>query len=449
MDKLALYDIPVPRYTSYPTVPLWDPSTHTESTWRSAVERRFISEQGEVCLYIHLPFCESLCTFCACNKRITKNHDVEEPYLLAVLAEWNMYKQMMPSTPVIREIHLGGGTPTFFSPNNLIRLIDAVTRGCIVPENHEFSVEVHPTHTSYEHLETLRNVGFNRMSLGVQDFDPSVQYIINRMQSYEQTRIVIQQARELGYQSVNVDLVYGLPLQTLDGIRGTISKIAEVMPNRIAYYSYAHVPWKSKGQRRYTDADVPSGEQKFSMYMLGREMLAGLGYASIGMDHFALPSDNLLHAYRSGALHRNFMGYTTTNHKLVIGLGVSSISDTWDTFSQNEKVVEEYQARVASGKLPIHKGHTLSYEDLVLRQHILDLMCRDHTTIKPQMLEPMLLQNIRSRLSRFEKDGLIRVTGNDIHVLDMGRLFIRNVCTAFDASQLRRQPQEQQFSQGV
>ena len=429
---LSKYDVAVPRYTSYPTVPSWDFQTIQGDNWKSAVIRSFKQENQELCIYIHLPFCEELCTYCACNKRITKNHAVEIPYLESVLAEWEMYRALLADTPVIREIHLGGGTPTFFSPEHLKQLINGITKHAIVANDHAFSVEVHPNYTNEQHLVALQEVGFNRISLGVQDFDPVVQFIINRPQTFEQTQHVIKTARALGFTGVNIDLIYGLPKQTNDSIKLTMDKVKELMPDRIAFYSYAHVPWKSKGQRRYTDEDVPVAEEKLQMYQTGSAYLHQLGFSHIGMDHFALPTDALMLAYQVGKLHRNFMGYTTTNHKLVIGLGASAISDTWDAFAQNEKGVEAYQDAIASGRLPIINGHNLNETDQLIRKHILDLMCRDTTTLVEEQLPAGTFDAIMERLSGFVEDGLISIEGGKISILPSGRLFIRNICSAID-----------------
>ncbi|MBC7508014.1 MAG: radical SAM protein, partial [Ferruginibacter sp.] len=225
LQLLKKYDVPTPRYTSYPTVPYWDFSTLDEDKWKQSVIQTFNAENGGLCIYIHLPFCENLCTFCACNKRITKNHAVEDPYISTVLKEWEMYKQMLPAAPIIKEIHLGGGTPTFFSPANLVQLITGITKDAVIAPHHEFSVEVHPNYTTEEHLEKLASTGFNRISLGVQDFDPKVQFIINRIQTYEQTKQVVDWAKKHGYQSINIDLIYGLPHQTLESIEYSIDRI--------------------------------------------------------------------------------------------------------------------------------------------------------------------------------------------------------------------------------
>ncbi len=446
---LRKYDIALPRYTSYPTVPYWNFESLTIQQWQAEVKHRFEAENREICLYIHLPFCEELCTYCACNKRITKNHSVETPYLESVLQEWAMYKNILGNKPIVKEIHLGGGTPTFFSADNLHLLIQGILKDNEIAEDHEFSIEVHPNYSTQQHLKVLAEIGFNRISLGVQDFDSQVQYIINRSQTFEQTWTVVQWARELGYESVNIDLVYGLPKQTLQSIQFTIEKIKELAPDRIAFYSYAHVPWKSKGQRRYTDADVPPAHEKIAMYSLGNQLLTDLGFIAIGMDHFALPSDKLLKAYQEKKLHRNFMGYTTTNHKLVIGLGCSSISDTWTAFAQNEKTVEAYQEKIQQKQLPITHGHLLSKQDLIIRQHILDLMCGDNTTFAPAHFEVDFLASIKNRLMLLEADGLLTLNENTVNILPQGRLLVRHVCAAFDEYLYKNKQINQLFSKAI
>ena len=430
---LQKYDLPTPRYTSYPTVPYWDFSTIDETSWKQSVVETFNAESGEICIYIHLPFCENLCTFCACTKRITKNHAVEDPYILAVLKEWKMYRSMLPSPPVIKEIHLGGGTPTFFSPENLLQLIKGITEDAVVNDNHEFSVEVHPNYTTEEHIEKLASVGFNRISLGVQDFDPIVQFAINRVQSFERTKEVVDWARKYHYNSINIDLIYGLPHQTAESVKFSVNKITSLMPDRIAFYSYAHVPWKSKGQRRYTEADLPPADKKWEMYHTGKELLEAEGFVSIGMDHFALPDDKLFAAAESGNLHRNFMGYTTTKSKLIIGLGVSSISDSWNAFAQNEKVVEEYEAKINQGILPLVNGHLLNEEDVTIRKKILGLMCENKASLTNELLEPAFLDSAFSKLSTLEADGLVIIDQKNIQVTTKGKSFIRNISAAIDA----------------
>jgi oxygen-independent coproporphyrinogen III oxidase len=449
LDLLHKYDVPSPRYTSYPTVPYWDFSTIDEAKWKHSVVNTFAAENGEMCVYVHLPFCENLCTFCACNKRITKNHQVEDPYITAVLKEWGMYRALFSTIPVIKEIHLGGGTPTFFSADNLVQLINGITADAIVKDNHEFSVEVHPNYTTEEHIAKLAAVGFNRISLGIQDFDPKVQFAINRIQTFEKTKEVVDWARKYNYNSINVDLIYGLPHQTIKSIELSVALVKTLEPDRIAFYSYAHVPWKSKGQRHYTEEDLPVASEKWAMYNRGRELLEEAGFESIGMDHFALLSDTLFVAAKNGNMHRNFMGYTTTKSKLIVGLGVSSISDSWDAFAQNEKVVEVYEEKISQGKLPLVNGHLLNSEDSIIRKNILELMCEDKTNLDSELLERDFVKSALLHLQELESDGLVTVDGTNIHVTSQGRSFIRNICVAIDARLWREHKNVNTFSKAI
>lgn len=449
LSLLQKYDLPTPRYTSYPTVPYWDFGTLTEASWKETVVNTFLEENGELCIYIHLPFCENMCTFCACNKRITVNHAVEDPYISSVLKEWAMYRSLLPATPVIREIHLGGGTPTFFSPDNLEQLIKGITKDAIVKDDHEFSIEVHPNYTTEEHIKRLASVGFNRISLGVQDFDPKVQFVINRIQSFEKTKEVVDWARKYQYTSINIDLVYGLPHQTVRSVEHTVELIKTLMPDRIAFYSYAHVPWKSKVQRRYSEADLPAAADKWAMYSRGRELLEEAGFQPIGMDHFALANDKLFTAAREGKLHRNFMGYTTTRSKLIIGLGVSSISDAWYGFAQNEKEVEAYEAKISQGILPLVHGHQLSEEDTVIRRKILELMCENETVLDHPVLDTVFIEAAFDKLVLLKADELVKVSGRKIQVTEKGRSFIRIISAAMDAYLWRNHSGANTFSKAI
>lgn len=433
------YDVPTPRYTSYPTVPYWDESTFDAHTWQQLVREAFERNRtGGLSLYIHLPFCEKLCTYCGCNKRITTNHKVEEPYIDSVLREWDMYLALFDQKPVLKELHLGGGTPTFFSADNLQHLLGNILQQVTPAPEHEFSFEAHPNNTTAQHLQTLYNLGFSRLSLGIQDFDERVQFIINRPQTFEKTKQTFDEARQIGYQSINADIIFGLPLQTEDSIRLTIGRVCELMPERIAFYSYAHVPWKSPAQRRYTEADLPKAETKRRLYELGRELLQKAGYIEIGMDHFALPNDALFKSVNNGTMHRNFMGYTTQHTELMLGLGVSSISDTWTAFAQNHKEVEEYEAIVNSGQLPVVKGHILNNEDQYIRRHILNLMCQGTTSWDTNSTYAPLMQETLQRLQPLANDGLVILSTNNIPnqvqvtITENGKLFLRNIALQFD-----------------
>ncbi|MES1219714.1 MAG: oxygen-independent coproporphyrinogen III oxidase, partial [Bacteroidota bacterium] len=363
IDPLLIkkYNQPVPRYTSYPTVPFWQ-NEIDHIKWQEQFSQQFIAANATkgISLYIHLPFCESLCTYCGCNKKITSNHSVEEQYLDAIEKEWKLYRKLMKQPPVIREIHLGGGTPTFFSPENLSRLLHAITKNSIIHPLHEFSIEGHPNNTTQQHLDTLYSLGFRRISYGVQDLDPEVQRIINRIQPIENVKKATDYARISGFTSVNFDLIYGLPLQTIKSIEKTIQQVITLKPERIAFYSYAHVPWTSKGQRLFNESDLPTAEQKIRLYIKGKELLTQAGYIDIGMDHFALPDDELYKAKQNDRLHRNFMGYTTQNTGLLLGLGVSAITDTVDAYAQNEKTLHNYYEHIETGRLSVLRGFFLN-----------------------------------------------------------------------------------------
>lgn len=443
------YNQPVPRYTSYPTVPFWHEPLDAEQ-WKSVFSAKF-SEQNHIngiSLYIHLPFCESLCTYCGCNKKITTNHKVEEEYLAAIEKEWLLYRKLMKQTPVIRELHLGGGTPTFFSPRNLQRLLNVILKGSIIHPQHEFSIEGHPNNTTPEHLKMLYGAGFRRISYGVQDNDPEVQRVINRIQPFENVKAGTDNARNAGFKSVNFDLIYGLPLQTIDSIERTIHKVIELKPDRIAFYSYAHVPWTSKAQRLFDESHLPSAEEKILLYLKGKELLMKNGYADIGMDHFALPSDDLYKAWKENKLHRNFMGYTTQNAGLQLGLGVSSISDTGNAFAQNGKALHDYYAAIHSGLLSVRKGYFLSEEDLAFRKYILDISCKGHTKFREKDL-PSLAQYTFPSLEDLAKDGLIEWNIEGLTLTAQGHFFIRNICSAFDLHLHSKHPVKQIFSKAI
>jgi oxygen-independent coproporphyrinogen III oxidase len=438
-DLIRKYDVPVPRYTSYPTVPCWDTDTFGVNKWWSAVERCFFESNASkgISIYIHLPFCESLCTYCACNTRITRNHSWEEKYLQKVLDEWKIYLSHFNGSPVIREIHLGGGTPTFFSPENLLKLVTGILIGCVVHPRHEFSFEGHPNNTTAEHLRTLNDLGFERVSFGVQDLDPRVQKAINRIQPFENLLTAVVNARTSGYRSVSFDLIYGLPYQTLATVHDTISKVITLKPDRIAFYSYAHVPWLRPGQRGYEDADLPSDVAKRQLYEEGRSLLLDAGYIDIGMDHFSLPSDSLAKAHFNSTLHRNFMGYTTNQTDLLIGLGTSAISDAKYAYAQNEKKVEAYISQLTANEVPLLKGHIQSDEDIVLRKLILNIVCNG--TVSLQDIPDAIREEIRLTFSEMEEEGIIELTTTGCKVTEKGRPFIRNIASIFDRRMLLRQ----------
>jgi oxygen-independent coproporphyrinogen-3 oxidase len=442
------YDVPAPRYTSYPTVPYWETAGLPQDAWLDSVSAA-CARDPRLCLYLHLPFCESLCTFCGCNKHITRNHAVEEPYIETVLAEWRLYRERFPRRPVLRELHLGGGTPTFFRPANLARLVETILADVDVAPDAEFGFEAHPSGTTREHLAALYDLGFRRISIGVQDFDEEMLRLIHRFQTREQVRDVTAAAREIGYTSVNFDLVFGLPRQTREHIFRTAAEVGELRPDRIAFYSYAHVPWLRNGQRAYDERDLPGAAEKRALYDLGRELLEARGYRDVGLDHFALPHDGLFRAAENGALHRNFMGYTAVYTPMSLGLGASAIGDLGDAFAQNEKTVAGYEADVRSGRLPLRHGHYLTAEDRILRGHILDLMCRHRADWSAPERQTPALADAVERLRELEADGLATVLPQGVEVTPAGRGFLRNICLAFDARYWAKQPEGRVFSRAV
>ncbi|RCH55448.1 oxygen-independent coproporphyrinogen III oxidase [Mucilaginibacter hurinus] len=442
------YNVAAPRYTSYPTVPYWDNAPFNVNDWEQRVKASFNATNNSdgISLYIHLPYCENLCTYCGCNTRITKNHKVELPYIEAVLKEWQMYRQIFGRSPVIREIHLGGGTPTFFSPQNLQTLVKGLLINNFIHPDADFSFEAHPGNTTAAHLQVLYDLGFRRLSLGIQDFDPKVQLIINRIQTFEQVKNVTDRARAIGYTSVNYDLIYGLPLQTEESIKETLEQVGQLMPDRIAFYSYAHVPWIKPGQRRYTAAHLPDAHLKRILYQTGCEMFSRLGYHEIGMDHFALETDSLYQAYSQNKLHRNFMGYTHQYTQLLVGLGVSAISDTWSAYAQNVKTVEEYLSLIKNNQLPLIKGHLLTDEDLVLRSHIQNIMCKGVTSWHKHSQLDDCMPGCVARLEDLAADGLVHLSQCRVKVTPTGKRFLRNICMALDARLWADKPSAQLFS---
>lgn len=444
------YNVPGPRYTSYPTVPFWSKDELSPLQWMQTVHRNHQHfDTQAISMYIHLPFCESLCTFCGCHKRITKNHQLEEPYLMSVQKEWYLYTKRLPFKPFIQELHLGGGTPTFFSPKNLHQFLNKLLQD--QPKEHiDFSFEAHPQNTTKEHLEVLFRHGFRRLSLGIQDYNEEIQRAIHRFQTWDQVKHVHQTAREMGYTSISHDLVFGLPKQQLHHIEYTIEKTLELRPDRISLYSYAHVPWiKGNGQRGFDENDLPKNEEKRALYERAKTLLEQNGYIEIGMDHFALETDSLYIAYKNKQLHRNFMGYTTQYTPLLIGLGMSAISDSWFGFAQNHKDLSKYIQAVELDKLPLERGHILTELELRIRQHILDLMCHFETSIPVEERENDVYAPIIDRLDELFEDGLVSWNGASLTVTEAGIPFVRNVCMAFDLYLHQANTSNNMFSQTI
>jgi oxygen-independent coproporphyrinogen-3 oxidase len=434
-EFLARYNRPGPRYTSYPTAPVWQDNFgpgDLESTFRAAD-----SAAAPVSLYMHLPFCESLCLFCACNVVIAKDKSVAHPYLDVLKKEIDhVAKHVSRARPLI-QFHWGGGTPTYLTPEQMEDLFAYARERFTFAPDAEIGVEVDPRVTTERHLETMRGLGFNRLSMGVQDFNLDVQKAVHRIQGFDLTRDLIVASRALGFASVNVDLIYGLPLQTAKSFADTVAQVVELRPDRVAMFSYAHVPWLRKQQGSFA-ARLPEGMEKFRIFRAGLEAFLAAGYEYIGLDHFARPQDELALAQRDRTLHRNFQGYTTKAGADLYGLGVSAISGIGDAYAQNIRELEPYQAAVASRGLATMRGYRLTADDRIRRSVINRLLChtvipkadveREHSLRFDEYFRPEI-----ERLKEFRSDGLVRLNPGEIRVTGLGRVFIRNVAMVFDA----------------
>lgn len=445
-NLFAKYDVPAPRYTSYPTVPYWR-ETPTEDVWLSHLKETLENVKTSWSLYVHIPFCETLCTFCGCNTIITKDHKKETPYLEELLKEWNLYLDQVPELRErpLQNIHLGGGTPTFFSAEHLKDFLTPLFQQIKKASHFEGSVEVDPRRTTVDQLAVLRELGFNRISLGVQDFNPEIQRLVNRMQPFDVTKKITDEARRLGYESVNFDLIYGLAKQTLETMKVTVEKTLEIRPDRIALYSFALVPWIKPAQRLFKDEDLPTGKAKRDLYEYARSEFLKAGYVEVGMDHFALADEALARALKNKTLHRNFMGYTDHRTDVLLGLGVSAISETPKSFHQNEKVLAKYQELLVAGHIPTARGHLLSEEDQVRREQILKLM----TQSEVRFVSPEQQEHAQKFLAEMIQDGLVEIAKGELKLTDKGRPFLRNACLFFDEHLKKHRPEIQIFSKSI
>lgn len=427
-ELFAKYDVPVPRYTSYPTVPSWQNAPTTES-WVESLNRALEQPDASLAVYVHIPFCESLCTYCGCNTVITRNHDKGPEYITLLFRELEWYLAHTPGIGrrTVRQIHLGGGTPTFLSPAELGGLIDGLRERLSIDASVEGSIEVDPRVTTEEHLRVLRARGVTRLSLGVQDIDEEVQRLINRHQPLELTKALVASARALGFESINVDLVYGLPGQTPASAQALADAIVDVAPDRLAVYSFARVPWIKPAQRKFTDEQIPVGAEKRLLYETIRGPLLAAGYLELGLDHFAKPGDPLAVAAAEGRMHRNFMGYTEVKTEILLGLGVSAISETPDCYHQNEKVITVYERRLLAGELPTLRGHHLTRQEQARRAIIMRLL----TESKLDLDEATRAAHTEA-LDSLAADALIVLTDTGVQVTALGRAFLRNIAAVFD-----------------
>ena len=438
---LQQYSLPGPRYTRYPALPFWD-TTPGPQQWLQHIDSALAAPGSRAGLYVHLPFCSSLCTFCGCNVRVARGHGAVQPYIDQVLREFELYRERLDRPRwTLGELQLGGGTPNFLDAAELHALLGGLLQHCDLAPDASLATEADPRTTTSAQLQTLHRYGFTRLSLGVQCLDPRVQDIINRVQTLAELRAVTDNARELGFTSLNYDLIYGLPLQTADSIEQTFAAVLRLRPERITYYGYTHVPWIRPSQRRFTEADLPEGQARLTLQQLGRKRLLEAGYIELGMDQFVLPGEALLQAQAAGVLQRQFMGYTPANTQALVGLGVSALGATGASYMQNEKNLQNYQTRVQQGELPLQRGHLLSAQDIALRAHIMALLTTYRTSWHSSDEACAVLQQALTRLAPLQADGLVELGERRIAVTVSGRTFLRTICMALDARLLARSPE--------
>lgn len=438
-ELLTRFDVPGPRYTSYPTADRFV-EAFTESDYLQALDQRSGSAAARsqpLSLYVHIPFCESLCYYCACNKIITKHKDRAETYLRYLTREVDLHMAHLGQGHSVSQLHLGGGTPTFLSDDELRELMHMLKRNFNFVPGGEYSVEVDPRTVDEKRLAVLAELGFNRLSFGVQDFDPAVQKAVHRIQPVEQVFALVEASRKLGFESVNVDLIYGLPQQTPESFDRTLAQVNELRPDRIALYAYAHLPERFKPQRRIHAAELPSGGAKVSMLARSIEAFAEGGYVYVGMDHFALPNDALAVAKRQGRLHRNFQGYSTQPDCDLIALGVSAIGRVGSTYSQNAKTMDEYCDLLDQGHLPVVRGLALTRDDIIRRNVIMAIMCQGSLQFESINASCLIdfkqyFANELAQLKAMQDQGLVEVTEQGIQVTPMGWFFVRGVAMVFD-----------------
>jgi oxygen-independent coproporphyrinogen III oxidase len=440
-EFLAKYNRPGPRYTSYPTAPVWNDAFGPDDLER--VHEKSNLARAPVSLYMHIPFCESLCLFCACNVIIQKDKAVAPPYLGVLKRELEHVSRSVSKERPVVQFHWGGGTPTYLTPAQIEDLFGATREGFYFAADAEIGIEVDPRVTSPDHLETLRRLGFNRLSMGIQDFHPDVQKAIHRIQPFEMTRDLIATARALGFDSINVDLIYGLPHQTPERFGHTVEQILELAPDRVALFSYAHVPWLKKQQGAFV-AFLPEGMQKFEIFRTGMLKFLEAGYLYIGMDHFAKPGDELAVSQRNRTLHRNFQGYTTKAGADLYGMGVTAISGIQDAYAQNHRDLPSWEKAVADRGIATMRGYHLSGDDRLRRSVISRLLC--HTiVIKDEVsrefdidFDEYFADELR-RLEPSRDDGLVLLEHGEIRTTWLGRIFIRNLAMIFDPYLERQQ----------
>jgi oxygen-independent coproporphyrinogen-3 oxidase len=438
-DLIRRYDQSGPRYTSYPTAAQFHGKVSIDDYRRWAQHSNEDPIPRTLSLYFHIPFCDTVCFYCACNKIVTGDHSRATPYLEHLYKEIELQGQLFDPDRIVDQLHWGGGTPTFLNADQIRNLMKVTGKHFSLRDDDggDYSIEIDPRSVDPEKLQVLRETGFNRLSLGVQDLNPRVQQAVNRIQSEDKTREVTEAARELGFKSINMDLMYGLPFQTVESFNETLQKIVALNPDRIAAYNYAHLPERFKPQRRINEADLPSAAVKLDILQNTIEYLNGAGYVYIGMDHFAKPTDELAVAQEQGTLHRNFQGYSTHADCDLVAMGVTAIGHVCDNYSQNVRKLEDYYEMVDAGLLPLERGIELEPDDLLRREIIVQLMC--HFVLNIEMLEQKWRFNFASHfkeeiaeLEKLQKDGLLTLDQGTLHILPAGRMLVRNVCMVFD-----------------
>ena len=458
-ELIKRYDKSGPRYTSYPTAVQFDDS-FTIETYREWIEKsnelsRTLAEPKPISLYFHIPFCDTVCFYCGCNKVVTKDRSRSSPYVDRLCKEIEMQAALFDDNRSVTQLHWGGGTPTFLNSDEMRRLMDCTRKhfNLVGDDQGEYSIEIDPREADAEKVAVLRELGFNRMSLGIQDFNPQVQKAVNRIQSEEQTLAVLNAARAEGFRSVSVDMIYGLPFQTADSFRNTLDRIISVNPDRISVFNYAHLPELFKPQRRINEEDLPEPEEKLKILQLTIEHLQQAGYVYIGMDHFAKPNDELCLAQQDDTLYRNFQGYSTHADCDLVGLGITSISMVGDSYSQNVKSMDEYYELIDGGELSVYRGVDLSTDDVLRREVITRLICHFHLNM-PRIEREFSVDfseyfaDELKDLKQFIDDGLLTLDDNEIMVQPEGRLLIRNICMVFD-KYLREKQSSQRFSKVI
>lgn len=438
LHLLKKYDQPGPRYTSYPTAPLFNSSFNADNFREELLATNGPEADTDISLYFHFPFCDTLCYFCGCTMMVTRDRKRIAEYLQYLKKEIDLVAPLIAAGRKVTQIHWGGGTPTHLTPEEILDIAGYIRRSFTVAPEAEMSVEIDPRELTQKHLGTLRHVGFTRLSMGIQDFDPRVQHAVNRIQSEELITNVFKWANGLDYESINVDLIYGLPMQTLEGFQRTLQKAMAFSPDRIAVFNYAHVPWMKPHQKLIHLEDLPSPEQKLDILKMTIEMLSSNGYTYIGMDHFAKPGDELARAQREKTLYRNFQGYSTKAGADLYGLGLSAISHFQNVYAQNVKSLSEYYGRLDQGLLATHVGYRMNEDDQIRKFVIIRLMC--DLELEKKIVEKRFsidfdeyFDSSLNALTPYVADGLVKLSLGRIEIVGSGRLLLRNIAMCFDA----------------